>query len=153
MLPSRLFKSHLNESEEVLSLASTDTSSCLSTSTFLFSEPKRKTVPDAIKSLKQGVARRLIGGEKHFWQKRYYDFNIRNERQFVEKLRYIHRNPVKRGCVSILKIGGGAVFRSTQPDAKDACKSNRSGPQGNVIARNARYVRVRKCPTQTIKMV
>ena len=28
---------------------------------------------------------------------RYYDFNIRNHQQFVEKLRYIHRNPVKCG--------------------------------------------------------
>jgi hypothetical protein len=28
-----------------------------------------------------------------FWQKRYYDRNLRDERQFVEKLRYIHRNP------------------------------------------------------------
>jgi hypothetical protein len=25
------------------------------------------------------------------------DFNVRNYEQFVEKLRYIHRNPVKRG--------------------------------------------------------
>ena len=32
-----------------------------------------------------------------FWQKRYYDFNVRNYAQFVEKLRYIHRNPVKAG--------------------------------------------------------
>src|SRR6266699_706617 len=32
-----------------------------------------------------------------FLAKRYYDFNIRNYPQFVEKLRYIHRNPVKRG--------------------------------------------------------
>ena len=40
---------------------------------------------------------RLIGGAEHFWQKRYYDFNVRNYRQFVEKLRYIHRNPVNRG--------------------------------------------------------
>jgi len=39
----------------------------------------------------------LIGGAEHFWQKRYYDFNIRNYPQFVEKLRYIHRNPVKQG--------------------------------------------------------
>jgi hypothetical protein len=31
------------------------------------------------------------------WQKRYYDFNIRNYPQFVEKLRYIHHNPVKAG--------------------------------------------------------
>jgi putative transposase len=39
----------------------------------------------------------LIGEAEHFWQKRYYDFNIPNQRQFAEKLRYIHRNPVKRG--------------------------------------------------------
>jgi putative transposase len=63
----------------------------------LLSEPRRGTLADAIKSLKQSVSRRLIGDAEHFWQKRYYDFNIRNDRQFVEKLRYIHRNPVKRG--------------------------------------------------------
>src|SRR5579862_4259814 len=63
----------------------------------LLSEPRRGTLADALKSLKQGVARRLIGGAEHFWQKRYYDFNIRNGAQFSEKLRYIHRNPVKRG--------------------------------------------------------
>ena len=43
------------------------------------------------------MARRLIGEAEHFWQKRYYDYNIRDRHQFVEKLRYIHRNPVKRG--------------------------------------------------------
>ena len=75
----------------------------------LLSEPQRDTLADALKSLKQGVSRRLIGRlplkpkpglsgpPEHFWQKRYYDFNIRNYGQFVEKLRYIHRNPVKRG--------------------------------------------------------
>ncbi len=63
----------------------------------LLSEPERDTLADAIKSLKQGVSRRLIGDGEHFWQKRYYDFNVRNQEQFVEKLRYIHRNPVRRG--------------------------------------------------------
>jgi REP-associated tyrosine transposase len=63
----------------------------------LLSEPQRDTLADALKSLKQGVSRRLIGDAEHFWQKRYYDFNIRNYPQFVEKLRYIHRNPVKAG--------------------------------------------------------
>src|SRR5581483_1984751 len=62
----------------------------------LLSEPRRDTLADALKSLKQGVSRRLIGNAGHFWQKRYYDFNIRNYPQFVEKLRYIHRNPVNR---------------------------------------------------------
>lgn len=63
----------------------------------LLSEPQRETLAVALKSLKQGVSRRLIGKAEHFWQKRYYDFNVRNYRQFVEKLRYIHRNPVVRG--------------------------------------------------------
>ena len=63
----------------------------------LLSEPQRDTLADALKSLKQGVSRRLIGDAEHFWQKRYYDFNIRNYPQFVEKLRYIHCNPVKQG--------------------------------------------------------
>jgi putative transposase len=63
----------------------------------LLSEPERDTLAGAIKSLKQGVSRRLIGKAQHFWQKRYYDFNVREHDKFIEKLRYIHRNPVKRG--------------------------------------------------------
>jgi len=63
----------------------------------LIGEPQRATLAEALKSLKQGVSRRLIGDAEHFWQERYYDFNIRHHGQFVEKLRYIHRNPVKRG--------------------------------------------------------
>ncbi|HVC90888.1 MAG TPA: hypothetical protein VND66_09740 [Acidobacteriaceae bacterium] len=35
-----------------------------------------RTLADAIKSLKQGVSRRLIGEAEHFWQKRYYDFQV-----------------------------------------------------------------------------
>jgi putative transposase len=31
---------------------------------------------------------------------RYYDRNVRDEREFVVKLRYLHRNPVKRGLVN-----------------------------------------------------
>jgi putative transposase len=58
---------------------------------------------DALKSLKQGAARRLIGDADHFWQKRYYDFNVRNHVQFVEKLHYIHSNPVKKGLCERLE--------------------------------------------------
>ena len=65
----------------------------------LLSEPERQTLAVAVKSLKQGVARRL-GIAEHFWQKRYYDLNVRDHKQFVEKLRYIHRNPVKAGLCS-----------------------------------------------------
>src|SRR5436305_9646258 len=38
----------------------------------LLSETEQETLADALKSLKQGVARRLIGNAEHFWQKRYY---------------------------------------------------------------------------------
>jgi hypothetical protein len=34
---------------------------------------------------------------QHFWRGRDYDFNIRNDRQFVEKVRYIHRHPANAG--------------------------------------------------------
>ena len=67
----------------------------------LVSEPERSTLAQAIKSLKQGVARRLaLRAADSFWQARYYDFNVWSEKKFVEKLRYIHRNPVKRGLVA-----------------------------------------------------
>jgi putative transposase len=77
----------------------------------LLSEPRQRNLADAVKSLKQGVSRRLIGEAEHFWQKRYYDFNVRNERQFVEKLRSIHRNPVKRGLCATAEDWEWSSFR------------------------------------------
>ena len=43
---------------------------------------------------------RPLGQDGSFWQKRYYDRNVRDYREFMIKLRYLHRNPVKRGLVS-----------------------------------------------------
>jgi putative transposase len=37
---------------------------------------------------------------QRFWQARFYDFNVWTERKRLEKLRYIHRNPVERGLVA-----------------------------------------------------
>ena len=37
---------------------------------------------------------------ERFWQARFYDFNVWTERKRIEKLRYIHRNPVERGLVA-----------------------------------------------------
>jgi len=84
----------------------------------LLSEPQRDTLADALKSLKQGVSRRLIGEAEHFWQKRYYDFNIRNYPQFVEKLRYIHRNPVKQGLCDRPEDWQWSRFRHYAPGAE-----------------------------------
>jgi len=67
----------------------------------LVNEPERGTLAQAMQSLKQGVARRLaLRAVDSFWQARYYDFNVWSDAKFVEKLRYIHRNPVKRGLVA-----------------------------------------------------
>ncbi len=65
----------------------------------LISEPERGTLASAVQAIKQSVARRLIGDSPHFWQARYYDFNVWTKTKRIEKLKYIHRNPVKRGLV------------------------------------------------------
>jgi REP-associated tyrosine transposase len=77
----------------------------------LIGEPQRMTLDVAIKSLKQGVSRRLIRDASHFWQKRYYYFNVRDYEQFVEKLRYMHRNPVKRGLRELPQDWQWSSFR------------------------------------------
>jgi putative transposase len=88
----------------------------------LISEPQRESVPTAIQALKLGVVRSLqvgavptsrkrsekwgtpsINGSQKanpFWQARFYDFNVWTEKKRIEKLRYIHRNPVARGLVA-----------------------------------------------------
>jgi putative transposase len=69
----------------------------------LVSEPEVEVLAKAIQALKVAVARRALHYQREecttFWQKRYYDHNVRTDQSFVEKLRYIHRNPVKRGLV------------------------------------------------------
>jgi hypothetical protein len=32
-----------------------------------------------------------------FWQRRYYDFNVRSADKLREKLTYLHHNPVRKG--------------------------------------------------------
>lgn len=61
----------------------------------LLSEPDHGLLCAALLALKVSVARRTGGGR--LWQSRYYDRNVSDHEEFVEKLRYIHRNPVKRG--------------------------------------------------------
>ena len=76
----------------------------------LLSEPERSTLAVALQMLKQITAQKLrptpsrtagdkAGAPEHFWQARYYDFNVRTAKKRIEKLRYIHRNPVKRDLV------------------------------------------------------
>ena len=66
----------------------------------LVNEPEQGSLSQVMQSLKQSVARTLaLRAADPFWQARYYDVNVWSEHKFVEKLRYIHRNPVTRGLV------------------------------------------------------
>jgi putative transposase len=64
----------------------------------LVNEPQRALLSKAVQALKLSVSMR--GRERPFWQAHYYDFNVSTHEKFVEKLRYMHRNPVKRGLVA-----------------------------------------------------
>jgi putative transposase len=64
----------------------------------LLTEPKEVQLATAIQACKQSVSRHLATGEP-FWQSRYYDFNVYTEAKRIEKLRYMHRNPVNRRLV------------------------------------------------------
>jgi putative transposase len=63
----------------------------------LVNEPHRVPLSKAVQALKLSVSMR--SRERPFWQAHYYDFNVSTHEKFVEKLRYIHRNPVHRGLV------------------------------------------------------
>jgi putative transposase len=63
----------------------------------LITEPPGFPLFIAIASIKREVSRK--SRESPFWLPRYYDFNIFTNEKRVEKLRYIHRNPVHRGLV------------------------------------------------------
>ncbi|MDE3105962.1 MAG: transposase [Acidobacteriota bacterium] len=65
----------------------------------LVSEPEDREVPlaKALQALKLSVSKRLA--PQPFWQTRYYDFNVFTHDKRVEKLKYMHRNPVTRGLV------------------------------------------------------
>jgi REP-associated tyrosine transposase len=66
----------------------------------LTSEPEGARLATALQVLKRRSSRKLRKpGDRRVWQKRYYDFNVFSARKRTEKLRYMHRNPVKRGFV------------------------------------------------------
>jgi len=82
----------------------------------LISEPEIGTPSTVMQVLKQRTAHALLPKKKRsdprqrllfgeiprtpFWQARFYDFNVLTSKKRVEKLRYMHRNPVKRGVVT-----------------------------------------------------
>jgi putative transposase len=83
----------------------------------LIGEPRRGTPSIVTQVLKQRVSRRLRRGRRssagqlslgfegghgslpRFWQRRFYDFNVWSLKKRVEKLHYMHMNPLKRKLV------------------------------------------------------
>jgi len=63
----------------------------------LVSEPRDEPLSKAIQALKVSVSKQSI--QRPFWLTRYHDFNILTGSKFREKLKYLHRNPIKRGLV------------------------------------------------------
>ncbi len=63
----------------------------------LVSEPACGMLAGALQGLKLSVARR--SKMSPFWLPRYYDFNVRTDAKRLEKINYMHWNPMKRGLV------------------------------------------------------
>jgi putative transposase len=94
----------------------------------LINEPEKRDPSKVMQAIKQGFARRvlrqarrrwqagqgtLFGSEpEHVWQRRFYDFNVWSERKRIEKLRYMHRNPVARGLVESPEQWAWSSFRA-----------------------------------------
>jgi len=86
----------------------------------LIGEPAKGTPSTVLQVLKQRVSRRLRRKPRRrassqqlklpfrdsleplprLWQYRFYDFNVWSQTKFVEKLHYMHMNPVKRKLVA-----------------------------------------------------
>ena len=83
----------------------------------LVSEPPKGTPSTMLQKLKRRVSRKMRGRRKvskeqmplpfdcdgavlrAFWQARFYDFNVYTVSKKIEKLNYMHANPVTRGLV------------------------------------------------------
>lgn len=111
----------------------------------LISEPKIGTPGTVMQVLKQGVSRslrakarrRTRGNQmrlwsadlektpKSFWQRRFYDFNVWTRKKRIEKLHYMHMNPVKRGLVTAPQLWMWSSYRFYQYGERSVCTPDR----------------------------
>ena len=96
----------------------------------LITEPKGCTPSIVMQVLKQRVSRALRhkrrrsamqmrlwsepDAPRSFWQRRFYDFNVWSRKKRIEKLNYMHMNPVKRGLVADPKLWRWSSYRFYQ---------------------------------------
>jgi putative transposase len=111
----------------------------------LISEPKVGTPSTVMQVLKQRVAQSLHRkprqrrnpdqmrlwseapkeASRSLWQRRFYDFNVWSARKRIEKLTYMHKNPVKRGLVAEPQLWMWSSYRFYQSGEKNACTPDR----------------------------
>jgi putative transposase len=105
----------------------------------LISEPRVGTPSTVMQVLKQRVSRALRrkkrsnpnqmhlwqrapnNESRSFWQRRFYDFNVWSKKKRIEKLNYMHMNPVKRGLVTDPKLWPWSSYRFYQYREKGLC--------------------------------
>ena len=92
----------------------------------LISEPQERNPSIVMQAVKLGFARRILADIRrhsaqatlfdlsmhHVWQKRFYDFNVWSLRKQMEKLNYMHDNPVKRGLVESPELWRWSSYRT-----------------------------------------
>jgi len=107
----------------------------------LLTEPEVGTLSTVMQVLKQRTARALLPKRKRrnplqrnlfgdeakgraFWQARSYDFKVWTTKKRVEKLRYMHRNPLKRGSAGAPEQWRWSSYRCYLLDEAGAVRVN-----------------------------
>ena len=94
----------------------------------LLTEPPTHPLSTVLGALKRSVSKQLP--ESPFWLARYHDFNVRNAEKRVEKLRYLHRNPVNRGLVELPGEWPWSSFRAYASQVQGTVRIEGVGPGG-----------------------
>jgi putative transposase len=80
----------------------------------LIAEPQNTKLATVIQVIKQRFSRTRT--EEFVWEPRYHDFNVFTEAKRIEKLRYMHRNPVKAGLINQPEDWPWSSFRAYAHD-------------------------------------
>jgi len=99
---------------------------------------KKYTAKEIITELKNSKKDDLLNGfklsypkkKKHqyrIWQNGFYDFNIYSAKKFLEKLNYIHENPLRAGLVKNSEDWPYSSYRNYYSDDESLIKINRIG--------------------------
>jgi REP element-mobilizing transposase RayT len=114
----------------------------------LLSEPQPDTLADALKSLKQGVSRRLIGDAELSGKSGITISTFATISNLCKSFVTSIAIPWKQGYANVLKTGSGAVFVTMPPALKDASRSSRNGRHENANERREHSAQRSNYPTQ-----